>query len=153
MAKAITRPLHIACLVLLDAAPLCDARGGVRSRMIRTQVKQRRSDFDSAHLKLRDGAFAKHPYEWEVVDSPNPSEQIKVVRVSGRGTERDMLNCCAKLLEPTLPGDHPMWRLYILTGISNERLGLLFQIHHSLADGVVCAAMLSALTDQVLRRL
>jgi diacylglycerol O-acyltransferase / wax synthase len=142
-------PMHIACLVFLDAAPLLDSLGRLRVRFIRAHVRKSWAIFNAARLQPRRDTHSKRSYEWQFAGEFDLGEHVSVVPVGGQGTDRDVLNCCAKLLEPRMDRDRPMWRLHLLTGVSGDRVGMLFQLHHALADGVGGAAMLMALTDQI----
>ncbi len=141
-------PFHTACLVLLNSDKLLDTRGRVRIRAVRSHVAQRWATALPLHLALRGGETASHPHEWEEVAELDIAEHVQVVRVRGRGTERDVLDTCARLLEPLMPRHLPMWRLFVLTGMSHRQVGLLFQVHHSVTDGMGGAALLSALMDE-----
>ena len=137
-------PMHVACLIFVDARPLLDSRGRVRTRMIRNHVAQTWEHLEIMNLRLRGGQGAVPPYRWEH-SSEDMADLIQLSRVGGRGTDRDVLNRCVELLAAPLPRDWPLWRLHILSGISRKRLGILLQVHHSLTDGEGGVVMLRAL--------
>ncbi len=146
-AETLATPFHVAGLALVDAEPLIDRRGRVRTRAIRSHVGRRWAGIELPHLKLRPAQGDGHPSEWEEVQTLELARHVIVSGLAGRGSERDLLEHCAVLLKEPMSRDIPQWRIYIVTGLADGCIALLFQIHHSLTDGVGGSLLLSALLD------
>ncbi len=138
-------PLHIACLVFLDAKALITPTGRVRVAAIRRHIEQQWSSNETVHVRLKPKTKESEPHTWEHVR--DVQHCVQVVKLPVQSDDRAVLNWCATALSPMLPRDQPLWRIYILSGISKGRIGLLFQMHHALSDGQGAAALLRSLLD------
>ena len=47
---------------------------------------------------------------------------------------------------------HPLWDLTLVQGLKGNRTGLIFRMHHCLADGIAGVGMMSVLMDASPRR-
>ncbi len=48
-----------------------------------------------------------------------------------------------------LDGSRPMWEMWLLPGLRDERVGLFLRVHHVLADGPAALTLLGAFLDLV----
>ncbi|MEY9952473.1 wax ester/triacylglycerol synthase domain-containing protein [Leifsonia sp. EB34] len=54
---------------------------------------------------------------------------------------------CARTLMTPLPLDRPLWELLLVPGAVGMPCGVLFRLHHALADGLEAEALVAALCD------
>lgn len=54
---------------------------------------------------------------------------------------------CARTLMTRLPLDRPLWELLLVPAAAGARCGVLFRLHHALADGLEAEALVAALCD------
>jgi diacylglycerol O-acyltransferase / wax synthase len=138
-------PMHIACLALLDAKPLLTPTGRLRKTAIRRRIAQQWAEVEATHVRLKPKENDNDPHAWEHV--ADVASCVEFVELPAHSDDRVALDWCAAALSPVLPRDRPLWRIYLLTGLSRDRVGLLFQMHHSLCDGQGAAALLSRIMD------
>lgn len=62
---------------------------------------------------------------------------------------RDFENVCATALMTPLPLDRPLWELLLVPGVEGRRCGVLFRVHHAVADGVEAETLIAALADRL----
>jgi diacylglycerol O-acyltransferase / wax synthase len=63
------------------------------------------------------------------------------------GDETSLLSLCCKLNQPALNRDHPLWEMWLLTGLTDGRVGLLIRLHHVIVDGIAALELLSSMLD------
>lgn len=64
-------------------------------------------------------------------------------KINAPGGQREMDQAIAQIASTQLPRDRPLWETWLLEGLADGGLVLVTKIHHSLADGMASATMLS----------
>ncbi len=140
-------PMHVAALALLEGAPLRDAEGRLRLESLRVEIERR------LHLapRLRQVVHRPPPGHgrpfW--VDDPgfDIDAHVREQQVPPPGDEEALLRTCERLDGPALDRSRPPWELWFLTGLADNRVGMLIRLHHVVADGVASVALLGSLFD------
>src|ERR671932_788287 len=70
---------------------------------------------------------------------------IRESAVPPPGDDRRLAETVARIFARPLDRAHPLWELYLVQGIEGGRVALLTKGHHSVADGISGAEILSAL--------
>ena len=52
---------------------------------------------------------------------------------------------CARLMVTPMPMDRPLWELLLVPGVAPRRMGVVFRVHHALADGVAAVRLVQRL--------
>jgi WS/DGAT/MGAT family acyltransferase len=52
---------------------------------------------------------------------------------------------CARLMVTPLPLDRPLWELLLVPGVASRRVGVVFRVHHAMADGVAAVRLIELL--------
>ena len=139
----------IGALVLLDGRRLFDPDRGFLIGTARVAIARR------LHLAPRFGQVLYWPRTglgWPVwADAPtfDIAEHVRVHSVPPPGDERQLLLACETLRRRPLPRARPLWEMWFLTGLPDQRVGLFMKMHHAIADGVAGVATLAAFIDPV----
>src|SRR2546429_6069870 len=140
-------PAHIAGLCVVEARPLLDASGALDLATIRRRLERRRDRARELRGVVPRPPPLCGPALW--VDDPAFSidRHVRAVAVDPPGDEARLLETAERLLRPTLDRTRPLWRLWLLTGLQDGRLGALFVVHHAMADGLAAIALIASLLD------
>jgi WS/DGAT/MGAT family acyltransferase len=101
------------------------------------------------------------PFRWRLVNVPFGLDQpywvedpdfdidfhIRESAVPPPGTMRQLCETVARLHARPLDRSRPLWEIYLIHGVENERKALLTKIHHAAVDGVSGNEILSVLLD------
>src|SRR5690606_22564021 len=60
-----------------------------------------------------------------------------------------LADLAARLMTQPLPLDRPMWELLVVPGAGTHGPGIIFRLHHSVADGVAAVALVQELVGGV----
>ena len=52
---------------------------------------------------------------------------------------------CARLMVTPLPLDRPLWELLLVPGVAPRRVGIVFRLHHAMADGLAAVRLVEVL--------
>jgi diacylglycerol O-acyltransferase / wax synthase len=140
-------PEHVAGLCVLEAAPLLDAGGELDLERIKRRLERRLIRVPELRQVVRNTPPLCGLPLW--VDDPGFSiaHHVHAVAVHPPGDQAGFLGTAELLLRPLLDRSRPLWELWFVTGLQGGRLGLVFKIHHSIADGLAAVALAGSLLD------
>jgi diacylglycerol O-acyltransferase len=135
-----TAPLHVGWTIRVEGRPpsLSALRRHIESRLehvprFRRRVKRPRLGFGDAHW-ADDAGFdiARHVHS------------VALARPGGSGELREL---AGTLLSRPLDPDHPLWRMYLVTGVRGGGWAVVGQAHHALVDGIAAVEVAMLLFD------
>ena len=140
-------PQEIGCLAVLDGASLLDPDGRFLIEKVRAAVA------GHLHLIPRFRQILSIPHLglgtplW--VDAPafDVSDHVRVRQLPAPADESRLLRTVEQLLARRLDRSRPLWEMWLLPGLSENRVGLLIKVHHALADGIAGLTTMAALLD------
>lgn len=140
-------PEHMAGLCVLEAGPLLDAGGELDLDAIRGRLERRLDRAPELRRVVRPAPPLGGPPFW--ADDPHFSiaRHVHSVPVHPPGDEASLLATTEHLVRPLIDRSHPLWELWFITGLQGGRIGLVFKIHHAIADGLAAVALVSSLLD------
>jgi len=63
------------------------------------------------------------------------------------GSEAELKTLAGKILSTVMDRQHPLWDLTLVHGLKGNRSGLIFRLHHCLADGIAGVGIMHVLMD------
>src|SRR5204863_6981172 len=75
------------------------------------------------------------------------ADHIRVRALPEPADERQLLQICQDLYRRELDPSRPLWQLWLLPGLPDDRVGMFMKLHHVVADGVAGMALFGALLD------
>jgi len=138
---------EIGGLAIVDATNLLDRDGRIQIEAIREQLEPR------LHLVPRYRQLLSRPrlgLGWPLwVDAPsfNIADHVRAHHVAAPGDDAELLHACEELARHRLDPSRPLWELWLLPGLSDDRVGVYFRLHHAFADGAAALAAFGALLD------
>lgn len=140
-------PAHVAGLCVVEARTRLREDGELDLAAIRRRLERRLTRAPELRRVVRRPPPLCGPPLW--VDDADFSieRHVRAAGVDAPGDEAALLRTAELLLRPLLDRSRPLWELWFLTGLAGGRLGLLFKVHHALADGLAAIALLASLVD------
>lgn len=85
--------------------------------------------------------------EW--VDDPSFDIERHVRRAAlpHPGGERELFRLIADVMARRLDRDRPLWEVWVIEGLADDRWAMLTKLHHCMADGVAATHILAGLCD------
>lgn len=137
------RPMHVGGLQLFDR-PADAPEDWLQQVALRAMEFDRpRPPFDQVLKEPygRLGTFALEPDEVEI------AYHVRHLALPAPGRIRELLSFCSNVHSHTLDRHRPLWEMYLIEGIEEDRVALFTKVHHSLLDGVAAMRqMLQAFT-------
>ncbi|GAA4288323.1 wax ester/triacylglycerol synthase domain-containing protein [Georgenia daeguensis] len=139
-------PMHVAALAVLDGASLLDpSTGEPRVGEVRAHVGERLPRRLRQRLVVPPRGRGR-PH-WAAPSAVDLSRHVRTQEVQAPADETALLELCCRLNERPLDRRHPLWEMWLLTGLGEGRVGLLIRLHHVIADGVAALALLGSFLD------
>jgi diacylglycerol O-acyltransferase len=140
-------PQEVGCLAVLDGESLLDPGGRFMIEKVRAAVAGRLHVVPRFRQVLtRPGLGLGSPL-W--VDAPafDINDHIRVRLLPAAVKESQLLRTVEQLLARRLDRSRPLWEMWFLPGLPENRIGLLIKIHHTMVDGIAALATIAALLD------
>ena len=140
-------PFHIGGLAVVEAAPLLDGSGHLRLEEIADRLNRRLARVPQLRRRVHSGGpFTGRPI-WVDDDRFEISTHLHELAVPPPGGELELLDAAARAFAGLIDRRGALWELWFLTGVGGDRMGVLFKLHHAMADGVAAVAMMRSLLD------
>ncbi len=132
--------MHVASVMLFegDPPPYDELLEGIERRLhLVPRYRQR-----LAHVPLAQG----RP-KW--VDDPhlNLRYHVRATALPAPGTEEELQALAGRVFSQQLDRDKPLWELWLVDGLEDDRFALLAKTHHALVDGISGIDIVSVLFD------
>ena len=75
------------------------------------------------------------------------ADHVAVFPLAAPADEAQLLSASAELGRRRLDPSRPLWKLWLLPGLPEGRVGMFFKLHHAMTDGAAGVAALGALLD------
>jgi WS/DGAT/MGAT family acyltransferase len=135
-----TAPLHVGWTIRVDgrAPSLSALRRHVESRLEHVPRFRRRV------LRPRLGLGDAH---WADDASFDIARHVHAVALPPPGGPGELRQLAGTLLSRPLDRDHPLWRMYLVTGVHRGGWAVIGQAHHALVDGIAAVEVAMLLFD------
>ncbi len=136
--------MHVALTGIFEASHLADRDGAVDLGRIRAHVASRlhlipRYRQRLAYVPLVNDAV------WIDDDHFDLAYHIRQASLPRPGTDTQLQQRVAEILERPLNRSRPLWEIWIIEGLDARRVALLAKVHHCMVDGVGGVELLAAL--------
>jgi diacylglycerol O-acyltransferase len=140
-------PQDIGALVILEGRSLLGPDGRVRLHVVQQAIEARLHQIPRFRQRLNMPHVGLGPPLW--VDAPafDIAEHVNALPVPAPGGEAQLLRVLEQLRRQQWDRSRPLWHMWFLSGIPDERVGLYMRVHHAIADGVAGVATLGAILD------
>ena len=75
------------------------------------------------------------PPRWEVDPNFDPAYHMRHLRLPALGTVRDLYDLAAPIAADPFDRSRPLWEAFCVDGLAHGRFGIIWKVHHALADG------------------
>ena len=127
-------PMHVAAVVMLDAAP---GRGGrLTVDALQRLVGSRLSRLPRFRQRARFVPFGLARPEWVPAPHLDLTQHVFHHQLPARADRHDLFDLCGQIQEELLPRDRPLWQMHLIDGLPSRRQALVVKTHHAITDGI-----------------
>jgi WS/DGAT/MGAT family acyltransferase len=140
-------PLHVASLGIFEGRGLCDARGRLRLRAIRTRIESRLDLLPRLRQKVAPVPFDLNRPVWIDDVDFDIANHVDSVALGRPNDEAALVRLAEDVVMEPLDRSRPLWHLRFVTGLEGGRVALIERAHHAMVDGVSGVDVSLALLD------
>jgi diacylglycerol O-acyltransferase len=146
--------MHVGAVSLFDASPLLGADGLIDMERIRRVIQVGLHRVPRYQQRLVHIPFFGYPV-WVDDDHFNLTYHVRHVSLPKPGDERLLKRLAGRIMSQQLDRGKPLWELWVVEGITGNRVALITKAHHCMIDGVGSVELSTALmraTAEIERR-
>lgn len=133
--------MHVLGTIVLDTS----AHPGWGADDLIALIEERLDLIPDFRRRVSQATLRLHRPFW--VDVPDVDVASHVSRVQVRGGMAELADQVASFASQQLDRSRPLWEALVVEGLDDQRVGVVFKIHHCATDGVGAARILAALFD------
>lgn len=138
--------MHTLKVAVIELDP--DSRG-LDLDSFRQVIGARLNKLEPFCYQLVDIPFKLHHPMWREHCEVDLSYQIRPWRLPAPGGRRELDEAIGRIAGTPLDRDRPLWEMYFVEGLANNRVAVVGKVHHALADGVASANLMARGMDLV----
>ncbi len=109
----------------------------------RAVIASRLNKLEPFCYQLVEIPFKFHHPMWREHCDVDLDYHIRPWRVPAPGGRRELDEAIGQIASTPLDRRYPLWEMYFISGLANNRIAVVGKIHHALADGVASANLMA----------
>ncbi|MDJ0654673.1 MAG: wax ester/triacylglycerol synthase family O-acyltransferase [Xanthomonadales bacterium] len=130
LAETRASPRHVSVLHLFEPPP------GAPDDFVARLLEGDRTLQPVAPFCWKLGASAVGLPRWEVDGDFDIDHHLVHTALPGPGSEEQLLEQIARIHEPLLDRNRPLWEIHLIEGLADGRFAAVMKLHHAYTDGV-----------------
>jgi WS/DGAT/MGAT family acyltransferase len=127
--------MHVAGVALFDATPLHSAGGGIDIQRIRDHVSSKLQYIPRYRQRLEWVPYDRRPV-WVDDNHFSLDYHLRHTSLPRPGTDLQLKALAGRIVSTPLDRQKPLWELWFVEGIENDRFAIIAKIHHCMIDGL-----------------
>ena len=127
--------MHIGSVALFERGPFGTADGGVDIERIRSLMESELHRVPRYRQRLAHTPIFAQPV-WVDDQHFNLAYHIRHTHLPRPGDERQLKRLAARLMSQELDRGKPLWEMWVVEGLTDDRFAIITKVHHCMIDGV-----------------
>jgi WS/DGAT/MGAT family acyltransferase len=136
--------MHVAAVLLFEGSTLQKDTGGLDIDRIRAFINSRLDELPRYRQRLAWIPIENHPV-WVDDSHFNIQYHVRHAGLPQPGDERQLKRLAGRIMSQKLDAGKPLWEMWFVEGLGDDRFALITKAHHCMIDGVGGLDVLSAL--------
>ena len=127
--------MHVAGVALLDAAPLKADGGGIDIGRIKAHINSKLQYIPRYRQRLEWVPYDRRPV-WVDDAQFTFDYHVRHTSLPRPGTDQQLKALAGRIVSTKLDRNKPLWELWVVEGLDNDRFAIIAKIHHCMIDGI-----------------
>lgn len=127
--------MHVASVVIFESGPLTNSNGGIDIQRIRDHIESKLQYIPRYRQRLAYVPYNRAPV-WIDDDSFNFDFHVRHTSLPRPGTADQLKALAGRIVSQQLDRAKPLWELWIVEGLEEDRFAIIAKIHHCMIDGI-----------------
>ncbi len=141
------QPMHVGSLAYLEAAPFFGEDGRFRIDEVRQRIVSRLHLVPRFRKRIMNVPFDQGRPVWVDDLAFDPSYHVRLTALPRPGSEDQLLGLMERLQAVQLDRRRPLWEIWFVEGVEDDRVAIIQKTHHCLIDGVSGIDVATVLLD------
>ncbi|MGI8663176.1 MAG: WS/DGAT/MGAT family O-acyltransferase [Acidimicrobiales bacterium] len=141
------QPMHVGSLAILDGAPFRDEHGRFKLEEARNIIDSRLFMAPRFRKKVMWVPLEQGRPVWVDDEGFDLSFHVRLTALPAPGTEAQLLALFSRLQGHQLDRGRPLWELWFVEGLADDKVALIQKTHHCLVDGISGVDVATVLLD------
>jgi WS/DGAT/MGAT family acyltransferase len=130
-----TTHMHVAAVALFEAGALRLGDGGIDIGRIRAHIGSKLQYIPRYRQRLGYVPYNRSPV-WIDDDSFNFDYHVRHTSLPRPGGDAQLRNLAGRIVSQQLDRSKPLWELWVVEGLGDDRFAIIAKIHHCMIDGI-----------------
>jgi diacylglycerol O-acyltransferase / wax synthase len=130
-----TSHMHVTGVALFDAAPLKTDEGGIDMERIKAHIRSKLQYIPRYRQRLEWVPYDRRPV-WVDDELFNFDYHVRHTSLPRPGSDLQLRDLAGRIVSTKLDRNRPLWELWVVEGLSNDRFAVIAKIHHCMIDGL-----------------
>lgn len=130
-----TTHMHVAAVVIFDAKPLRDTGGGIDIDRIRAHIESKLQYIPRYRQRLSYVPYNRAPV-WIDDDGFDFDYHVRHSSLPKPGSDDQLKKLAGRIVGFQLDRTRPLWEIWVVEGLSDDRFAIVAKIHHCMIDGI-----------------
>ena len=130
-----TSHMHVTGVALFDAGPPKNGEGGIDIERIKAHVHSKLQYIPRYRQRLEWVPYDRRPV-WVDDQHFNFDYHVRHTSLPRPGEDGQLKSLAGRIVSTKLDRNKPLWELWVVEGISNDRFAIIAKIHHCMIDGL-----------------
>jgi diacylglycerol O-acyltransferase / wax synthase len=127
--------MHVTGVALLEAAPLKDSEGGIDITRVKAHIESKLQYIPRYRQRLEWVPYDRRPV-WVDDEHFDFDFHVRHTSLPRPGSDQQLRDLAGRIVSTKLDRDRPMWELWVVEGLSDDRFAIIAKIHHCMIDGL-----------------
>ncbi len=136
--------MHVGGVLILESGPLANDAGGVDFERITAYLEQALIHLPNYRQRLKKTPGLRHPV-WVDDEHFRLRYHLRHTALPKPGTDRMLKRLAGRIFSQSLDRSRPLWEMWIVEGLHDNRFALIAKVHHAMVDGMGGVQVLAGL--------
>ncbi|HXH57406.1 wax ester/triacylglycerol synthase family O-acyltransferase [Iamia sp.] len=141
------QPLHVGALAYFEAGPLLGADGRFDLARVRRRIESRLHLVPRFRKRIMKVPFDQGRPVWVDDEGFDLAYHVRLTAIPAPGSEAQLKLLMDRIQAQLLDRLRPLWEIWFVEGVENDRVALIQKTHHALVDGVSGVDVATVLLD------
>ena len=141
------QPLHVGALAYFEAGPFAGPDGRFDLARVRQRIASRLHLVPRFRKRIMNVPFDQGRPIWVDDEDFDLAYHVRLTAIPAPGTEAQLKLLMDRLQAQLLDRRRPLWELWFVEGVDDDRIALIQKTHHALVDGVSGIDVATVLLD------
>lgn len=136
--------MHVGAVSIFDAGPVRTPDGGIDIEKIRSAIHARLHLVPRFRQRIAYIPYENHPI-WVDDKRFRLAYHVRHTALPHPGDDRTLKRLVGRIMSQPLDRKRPLWEMWVVEGLENDRFALVSKTHHCMVDGISGADLMSVI--------